>query len=299
MSRTNKGLLPPAELFDVLSSDYEAAFGGNAETVKNVQRLIKTLPPRAKVLEVGCGTGRPVCQLLVAAGFEVHGIDISPGMIELARRNVLGATFTTTDMAEYTPPMAFDAVLSMFSLFELQYSTVRSLVFKFAEWLSPGGLFLLAWTPGETLHEDLSAFDPEWEYLNDVDTSFMGQRALHVSITTSGWQKLIRSAGLELLYTEYGYFQVKVQPPLTEKHLFVTACGGERHPLLGPYPLPEAYRGPHALDREARGNFVSCMGEHDALPVPTLQGGIICMDNVSSRKSFGHPPGRRAALIGL
>ena len=40
-----------------------------------------------RILDCGCGTGRPVAQALVAAGHEIWGIDFSSTMINLARDN--------------------------------------------------------------------------------------------------------------------------------------------------------------------------------------------------------------------
>ncbi|MGA8031312.1 MAG: methyltransferase domain-containing protein [Casimicrobiaceae bacterium] len=46
----------------------------------------------ARVLDVGCGSGL-LARELVTAGFEVHGIDASPAMIDLARKYAPTATF--------------------------------------------------------------------------------------------------------------------------------------------------------------------------------------------------------------
>jgi cyclopropane fatty-acyl-phospholipid synthase-like methyltransferase len=44
-----------------------------------------TLTPAAKVLDLGCGTGVPISQVLIERGFNVHGVDASPTMIAAFR----------------------------------------------------------------------------------------------------------------------------------------------------------------------------------------------------------------------
>jgi SAM-dependent methyltransferase len=45
------------------------------------------LPERGQVLDAGCGTGQ-VSLVLAAMGFDIQGFDISPAMIDIARRKV-------------------------------------------------------------------------------------------------------------------------------------------------------------------------------------------------------------------
>ncbi len=56
---------------------------------------------KAKVLDVGCGTGELILQLAqMVPGAELHGIDISPEMIEVARRkgDTRGISFSVGDV---------------------------------------------------------------------------------------------------------------------------------------------------------------------------------------------------------
>jgi len=79
--------------------------------------LLKLLPVvPARVADVGCGTGS-LSLLMAEAGHEVHGLDISPAMVKLAREKLAEAGY----MAEFSvgdasaPPWArgsFDAVLT-------------------------------------------------------------------------------------------------------------------------------------------------------------------------------------------
>ncbi len=69
----------------------------------------------ARVLDVGCGGGL-LCEALARAGAKVTGIDLAPGMIEVAR---LHATEQSLDIdyqvvaAETLPDASFDVVTSM------------------------------------------------------------------------------------------------------------------------------------------------------------------------------------------
>lgn len=51
--------------------------------MEQLDRYLRHVPSGARVLEVGCGTGR-FCAYLGKKGYSVHGIDPSPHMVELA-----------------------------------------------------------------------------------------------------------------------------------------------------------------------------------------------------------------------
>jgi ubiquinone/menaquinone biosynthesis C-methylase UbiE len=47
--------------------------------------LVDRLPTGARVLDLGCGSGRPVAQHMAELGLRVTGVDSSPTMISLCR----------------------------------------------------------------------------------------------------------------------------------------------------------------------------------------------------------------------
>jgi methylase of polypeptide subunit release factors len=78
--------------------------------------LLNQLPSAARVLDIGCGTGIPTARQLVAAGCEVTGLDISPVMLDLARRNVPEATYLHRDAVDIDSSLGrFDAAQWPFS----------------------------------------------------------------------------------------------------------------------------------------------------------------------------------------
>ncbi|MBM4305705.1 MAG: methyltransferase domain-containing protein [Deltaproteobacteria bacterium] len=96
------------------------------------QIVIKSFPVKEgmKVLDVGCGTGTNL-MLYHKAGCLVHGIDLSPSMLEVAR-NKLGehADLRVGDASQMPyQDNFFDLVTSMLTLHEIPYR-IRSQVMK-------------------------------------------------------------------------------------------------------------------------------------------------------------------------
>ena len=71
------------------------------------------LAPGARILDVGCGPGRHA-HALARRGMSVHGVDISPRFIELAREDAPdNATFEVGDARLLAYEHEFDLVLSL------------------------------------------------------------------------------------------------------------------------------------------------------------------------------------------
>ncbi|MDD5677961.1 MAG: class I SAM-dependent methyltransferase [Kiritimatiellae bacterium] len=89
-----------AEYWDMEARRYEQlASAENARRIypmhefrnKYVLELLGDKPCRH--LEIGCGPGRAILGLMQQGWREVSGVDISPGMIELAKRTIAGAGY--------------------------------------------------------------------------------------------------------------------------------------------------------------------------------------------------------------
>jgi SAM-dependent methyltransferase len=104
--------------------------------------LIARLPPKAAVLDVGCGGGFPVCNEL-AKHARVTGIDISPVMIALARQNVPEGQFVCADIMDAElSASSFDAVTSFFTVFHLPKQEHEELFRRIHRWLKPKGYLM-------------------------------------------------------------------------------------------------------------------------------------------------------------
>jgi SAM-dependent methyltransferase len=105
------------EKFDQIAQGYSDR--DYADPVRYARRraaIIVTLGLRvrtgAQVLDLGCGDAL-VARELTARGLSYRGVDLSPGMVEAARRLNPGLLFEVADSAEYEPPCPVDLTLCL------------------------------------------------------------------------------------------------------------------------------------------------------------------------------------------
>jgi SAM-dependent methyltransferase len=105
------------------------------------------------VADIGCGPGR-VTAYLSAQGLPVFGIDLSPGMIEVARTSHPGLRFEVGSMlALDLPDASLGGVLAWYSTIHLPDEELPGALAEFRRVLAPGGHLLLAFQAGdEPLH---------------------------------------------------------------------------------------------------------------------------------------------------
>src|SRR5688500_15806174 len=78
---------PLGEGFDTVAEDYDEVRSGYPGTLVDAARAHGGIGEGARVVEVGCGTGK-LTELLVARGRRVDAVDPGARMIEVARRRV-------------------------------------------------------------------------------------------------------------------------------------------------------------------------------------------------------------------
>jgi SAM-dependent methyltransferase len=140
-----------AELFRTALDDApldRALLAGFAE-------LVLREHPDGPVVDAGCGPGR-VAALLHRLGLDVRGIDLSPVMVELARREHPGIGFEVAEMGALdTADASLAGIIAWYSLIHVPAHRRAQVVGEFHRVLRPGGHVLLAFQVGDdTLHLD-------------------------------------------------------------------------------------------------------------------------------------------------
>ena len=105
-----------AAAYDSLGSDYSHDYLAEPFFREAFESWLGLLPAGGRVLEVGCGHGRPIAAALAGAGQSVTGIDPSARMIAEARQAVPGQDFRQLALVELEETDVFDGACCFFSL---------------------------------------------------------------------------------------------------------------------------------------------------------------------------------------
>jgi len=111
--------------------------------VSTVREWSRTLAPGSSILDLGCGHGVPISQLLIEAGFTLYGVDASRALIESFRRRFPGV-HAAWESIEDSPLFrrTFDGVVAVGLMFLLHPDVQALLIHKVAQALNPEGRFL-------------------------------------------------------------------------------------------------------------------------------------------------------------
>ena len=109
-------------------------------------RRVVDLADGAPMIEVGTGPGH-VAAFLAEAGAEVTGLDLTPGMVDEARRRYPDVTYQVGDLRRLMRPTTHDgwgAVLAWYSLIHLAASELPAAVGSLVRPLRPNGWLVIA-----------------------------------------------------------------------------------------------------------------------------------------------------------
>lgn len=148
-----------------------------------------------RLLDVACGTGGHSAPL--SRFYEVEGLDLDPGMLEVARAKRPDLPFQQGDMVDFHLGRRFDAVICLFSSIAYVQTKERlqQAVANMAGHLEPGGVLLVEpwiepqqWRPGHL--DALLVDEPELKIarlsLSDESRGPPSRLTFHYLIATPG-----------------------------------------------------------------------------------------------------------------
>jgi SAM-dependent methyltransferase len=134
--------------------------------------------------DMGCGPGH-VARYLHEIGVAVCGVDLSPAMIERARRLVPGVEFRQGDMmALDAADGAWEGIVAFYSIIHVPRDDMVGALGELWRVLRPGGLLLLAFHIGDdTIH-----LDEWWNQKVSVDFYFFRSDEIAGYLRAAGFE---------------------------------------------------------------------------------------------------------------
>jgi SAM-dependent methyltransferase len=132
--------------YEGVAAEFLARRGAGRSTgigVKEVRKWAGTLPRGAAVIDLGCGPGFPITEVLAAEGLNVFGVDAAPSFVQAFRRNLPNTPVVCEAVQDSTFfDRSFDGVLAWGLIFLLSPEDQRRLIQRMADILAPGGHLL-------------------------------------------------------------------------------------------------------------------------------------------------------------
>jgi len=144
--------------YDELADTYAAERSEDGPAMRILDRFLDGLGDGGRILDAGCGQGRPVLERLDRTATAV-GLDFSAEQLRLAADAVPGAALAQGDMTHLPfDDGAFDAAVAYWSIIHVPLADHQAVVDEFARILRPGGRVLLC----EGAGEEWVGENPDW-----------------------------------------------------------------------------------------------------------------------------------------
>ncbi|WP_344765778.1 class I SAM-dependent methyltransferase [Pedobacter ginsengiterrae] len=148
-----------------------------------LEALISEIKSNANVLDIGCGTGKPILEYLLNKNLNIIGVDASKEMLTIARNNFPTTEFVLEDMRKLALNKKFDAIIAWHSFFHLPAADQPKMFEIFESHINPKGILLF--TSGSERGE-------AWG-ING------GENLFHASLNTDEYQQLLKKHNFEVL----------------------------------------------------------------------------------------------------
>ena len=176
-----------------LSGRTQAVYERNAESydarrsralfeARWLRRFAGAMPEGGRVLDLGCGSGRPIAGGLIGEGFRLTGADFSEPMLQLARARWPNGDWRLSDMRTLDLPDRFDGIIGWDSFFHLTPDEQRACLPRLARHLNPGGVLMV--TVGS---------------IEGEVTGFVGEDPVyHASLSVAEYATLLDGCGMRM-----------------------------------------------------------------------------------------------------
>lgn len=185
--------------YNAIAKDWDAARSSLLPYERPfLERLMNNLARPAKVLDLGCGTGRPMAEILLRQGHSVTGVDQAEDLLLLARERLPEGRWLQAELETFLPDEDYDGAVIWDALFHIPREHHESILRSVLRSLQKGSKLILTvggsehppFTDtmyGQTFFYDSHAPGTVLDILRSLGT--IVEHAAYINLPTSGRDK--------------------------------------------------------------------------------------------------------------
>lgn len=148
-----------------------------------LDHFLARIPQHSEILDLGCGSGKPIADYLIQHDHKITGVDSSDVMIEMARQNFPEQHWLQADMRTVEFDQKFNAILAWDSFFHLTPNDQRQMFRQFAQFAQQGTVLMFSSGPSHG------------EAIGDL----FGDALYHASLASEEYRALLKQYGFKVI----------------------------------------------------------------------------------------------------
>ena len=173
-------------LYQTYAADFDRSRSRALVEKHWLDRFLVHLPPKASVLDIGCGAGEPIARYCIENGHEVTGIDASPALISLCRERFPGHRWHVQDMRDMRLDSHFDGLITWHSLFHLTPDDQQIVLQRCMRLAAEEAVLMFTAGPDR----------------RETPGRFCGQRLYHASLAFEEYRVILAGGGFQIIAHE-------------------------------------------------------------------------------------------------
>jgi len=131
-----------AKSYDALASHWNSEKFNRKNGIEQHQKALQFAKSKSTAIDIGCGSSGRIIELLLAEGFAVEGLDISPNMIEYAKERHPDQTFHLANICDWELPQQYDFISAWDSIWHAPLEKQESILEKLCAGLNEAGILI-------------------------------------------------------------------------------------------------------------------------------------------------------------
>ncbi|NNG80914.1 class I SAM-dependent methyltransferase [Acinetobacter sp. ANC 5378] len=148
-----------------------------------LDHFLSLIPEHSTILDLGCGSAKPIAAYLIAQGHSVVGVDSSDVMIEMAQQNFPEQRWIQADMRQIDLGQNFQGILAWDSFFHLTPDNQRKMFVQFSRLAETGTALMFTSGPSH----------------GEVIGDMFGEALYHASLSQDEYRQLLKDYGFEVV----------------------------------------------------------------------------------------------------